>query len=47
MATRGNSNQIIVGAAQLFVSNSGPLQWSGSAYNLQARYAGEHGYSIC
>ena len=34
MATRGNSNQIIVGAAQLFVSNSGPLQWSGTAYNF-------------
>jgi hypothetical protein len=26
MATRGNSNQIIVGAAQLFVSKSGPLE---------------------
>jgi hypothetical protein len=34
MATRGNSNQIIVGAAQLFVSESGPLQWSGSVYNF-------------
>jgi hypothetical protein len=28
MATRGNSNQIIVGAAQLFVSNSGALEYS-------------------
>ena len=27
MATRGNSNQIIVGAAQLFVSKSGPLEY--------------------
>jgi hypothetical protein len=26
MATRGNSNQIIVGAAQLFVSKQGPLE---------------------
>jgi hypothetical protein len=28
MATRGNSNQIIVGAAQLFVSNSGALEYN-------------------
>jgi hypothetical protein len=28
MATRGNSNQIIVGAAQLFVSKQGPLEWN-------------------
>ena len=28
MANRGNSNQIIVGAAQLFVSNQGPLEWN-------------------
>ena len=28
MATLGNSNQIIVGAAQLFVSNSGALEYS-------------------
>ena len=27
MATRGNSNQIIVGAAQLFVSKLGPLEY--------------------
>ena len=27
MATRGNSNQIIVGAAQLFVSKQGPLEY--------------------
>ena len=27
MATRGNSNQIIVGAAQLFVSKNGPLEY--------------------
>ena len=27
MANRGNSNQIIVGAAQLFVSTQGPLEW--------------------
>jgi hypothetical protein len=34
MATRGNSNQIIVGAAQLFVSKQGPLEYSvaGDAY---------------
>jgi hypothetical protein len=34
MATLGNSNQIIVGAAQVFVSTQGPLEWvsgSGSA----------------
>jgi hypothetical protein len=39
MATLGNSNQIIVGAAQVFVSNQGPLEYvsgSGSAavYNF-------------
>ena len=34
MANRGNSNQIIIGAAQLFVSKNGPLQWSGSAHNF-------------
>jgi hypothetical protein len=28
MATRGNSNQIIIGAAQLFVSKQGPLEYS-------------------
>lgn len=28
MATRGNSNQIIIGAAQLFVSKQGPLEWN-------------------
>jgi hypothetical protein len=28
MATRGNSNQIIVGAAQLFVSKQGPLEYA-------------------
>jgi hypothetical protein len=28
MATRGNSNQIIVGAAQLFVSKQGPLEYN-------------------
>ena len=28
MANRGNSNQIIVGAAQLFVSKQGPLEWN-------------------
>jgi hypothetical protein len=28
MATRGNSNQIIVGAAQIFVSKQGPLEYS-------------------
>jgi len=27
MATRGNSNQIIVGAAQLFISKQGPLEY--------------------
>ena len=34
MATRGNSNQIIVGAAQLFVSKQGPLEYNSttSAY---------------
>jgi hypothetical protein len=31
MAIRGNSNQIIVGAAQLFVSNSGPLDYNEGA----------------
>jgi len=28
MATRGNSNQIIVGAAQIFVSKQGPLEYN-------------------
>jgi hypothetical protein len=28
MATRGNSNQIIVGAAQLFISKQGPLEYN-------------------
>lgn len=28
MAIRGNSNQIIIGAAQLFVSKQGPLEWN-------------------
>lgn len=28
MATRGNSNQIIIGAAQLFISKQGPLEWN-------------------
>jgi hypothetical protein len=31
MATRGNSNQIIVGAAQLFVSKQGPLEYNTAA----------------
>ena len=31
MATRGNSNQIIVGAAQLFVSKQGPLEYSSAS----------------
>lgn len=31
MATRGNSNQIIVGAAQLFVSKQGPLEYNSVA----------------
>jgi len=31
MATRGNSNQIIVGAAQIFVSKQGPLEYSTTA----------------
>ena len=35
MATRGNSNQIIVGSAQLFVSKSGPLEYN-SALALYA-----------
>jgi hypothetical protein len=30
MATRGNSNQIIVGAAQIFVSKQGPLEYNTS-----------------
>lgn len=30
MAIRGNSNQIIIGAAQLFVSKQGPLEWNAS-----------------
>ena len=33
MATRGNSNQIIVGAAQLFVSKSGPLEYNSAISN--------------
>jgi hypothetical protein len=33
MATRGNSNQIIIGAAQLFVSKSGPLEYSAGSSN--------------
>lgn len=28
MAIRGNSNQIIIGAAQLFISKNGPLEWN-------------------
>ena len=35
MATRGNSNQIIVGAAQLFVSKLGPLEYK-SAQDVYA-----------
>ena len=35
MATRGNSNQIIVGAAQLFVSKQGPLEYN-SAQDVYA-----------
>lgn len=31
MATRGNSNQIIVGAAQLFVSKQGPLEYNSAS----------------
>jgi hypothetical protein len=31
MATRGNSNQIIIGAAQLFVSKQGPLEYSSAS----------------
>jgi hypothetical protein len=31
MAIRGNSNQIIIGAAQLFVSRQGPLEWNSAA----------------
>jgi len=31
MATRGNSNKIIVGAAQLFVSKQGPLEYSSAS----------------
>jgi hypothetical protein len=33
MATRGNSNQIIVGAAQLFVSENGPLEYNSGISN--------------
>ena len=33
MATRGNSNQIIVGAAQLFVSKQGPLEYNSTISN--------------
>jgi hypothetical protein len=33
MATRGNSNQIIVGAAQLFVSKLGPLEYNSAISN--------------
>jgi hypothetical protein len=33
MATRGNSNQIIVGAAQLFVSKLGPLDYNSTSDN--------------
>jgi hypothetical protein len=33
MATRGNSNQIIVGAAQLFVSKLGPLEYNAAISN--------------
>ena len=51
MATRGNSNQIIVGAAQLFVSKQGPLEYntgeavyafnSGSVSGIPAFVAGQ------
>jgi hypothetical protein len=51
MATRGNSNQIIVGAAQLFVSKQGPLEYntgeavyafnSGSVSGIPAFAAGQ------
>jgi hypothetical protein len=33
MANRGNSNQIIVGAAQLFVSKQGPLEYNSGSDN--------------
>jgi hypothetical protein len=33
MATRGNSNQIIVGAAQIFVSKQGPLEYNSGSNN--------------
>jgi hypothetical protein len=33
MATRGNSNQIIIGAAQLFVSKQGPLEYNSGLDN--------------
>jgi hypothetical protein len=33
MATRGNSNQIIIGAAQLFVSKQGPLEYNSGSDN--------------
>jgi hypothetical protein len=37
MATRGNSNQIIIGAAQLFVSKQGPLEYSaGDVYSFNS-----------
>jgi hypothetical protein len=38
MATRGNSNQIIIGAAQLFVSKQGPLEYSaaGDTYGFNS-----------
>ena len=41
MAIRGNSNQIIIGAAQLFVSKQGPLEWiSGTGASAQYGFVG-------
>jgi hypothetical protein len=40
MANRGNSNQIIVGAAQLFVSTEGPLEYVSATDPAEYAFAG-------